>query len=87
MLALAPTSGVGEQLVAVLPDRDAGSELATAGEVFLEDLEDDEVDIDVLATKVERAAALVELCRGKISSAKVQVERIVGELELVAETE
>ena len=56
-------------------------------EQILEDLEDDEVDIDVLATKVERAAALVELCRGKISSAKVQVERIVGELELVAETE
>lgn len=50
-------------------------------EAILDDLEDDNIDIDVLATKVERASALIRLCRDRISSARTQVDRIVADLE------
>jgi exodeoxyribonuclease VII small subunit len=50
-------------------------------ETILEDLEDDNIDIDVLAGKVERASALIRLCRDRITSARTQVDRIVADLE------
>ncbi len=56
---------------------DAVAELDT----ILGELEDDDIDIDVLATKVERAAVLIRFCRERIGAAKVQVERVVAELE------
>ena len=50
-------------------------------EAILDDLEDDNIDIDVLAGKVERASQLIRLCRDRISSARTQVDRIVADLE------
>jgi exodeoxyribonuclease VII small subunit len=50
-------------------------------EAILDDLEDDNIDIDVLASKVERASALIRLCRDRITSARTQVDRIVADLE------
>lgn len=50
-------------------------------EKLLADLEDDALDIDLLATKVERASELIRLCRTRISAARVQVDRIVADLE------
>ncbi|MEO7555821.1 MAG: exodeoxyribonuclease VII small subunit [Acidimicrobiales bacterium] len=46
-------------------------------EGILDELERDDVDVDHLATRVARAAALIELCRGRIDAAKVDVDRIV----------
>lgn len=54
-------------------------------EEILDQLEDDDVDVDVLSTKVERAAVLIRLCRGRIRAAQVSVEEIVGELEDLAD--
>ena len=59
---------------------DAMSEL----ESILDDLEDDALDVDVLATKVERASTLIQLCRDRIGSARVQVERVVASLDETA---
>ena len=56
---------------------DAMSEL----ESILDDLEDDALDVDVLATKVERASTLIQLCRDRIGAARVQVEKVVASLE------
>ena len=56
---------------------DAMSEL----EAILDDLEDDDLDVDVLATKVERASTLIQLCRDRIGAARVQVERVVASLD------
>ena len=56
---------------------DALSEL----DALLLDLEDDDIDVDLLATKVDRAAELIKLCRNRIDNAKVQVHRIVADLE------
>jgi exodeoxyribonuclease VII small subunit len=50
-------------------------------ETILDELEDDAVDVDSLGAKVRRASALIELCRSRIESAKLEVDRIVGSLD------
>jgi exodeoxyribonuclease VII small subunit len=50
-------------------------------ESILAEIEDDAVDVDVLATKVKRAAELLRLCRDRITAAKVEVTQIVAELD------
>ncbi len=60
---------------------DALSEL----EEILEQLEDADIDVDVLSSKVERAAVLIRLCRGRIRDAQLSVEEIVAELDDLAE--
>jgi exodeoxyribonuclease VII small subunit len=57
------------------------SEALAELETILKSLESDSVDVDVLATKVQRAAALISLCRGKISAARLHVEQVVGEID------
>ncbi len=49
-------------------------------EEILAELEDGDVDIDRLAERVRRAAELLEVCRGRIEDARVEVTRIVAEL-------
>ena len=56
---------------------DALSEL----ERILDEIEDDAVDVDVLATRVRRAAELLRVCRDRIASARVEVTQIVADLE------
>lgn len=50
-------------------------------ESILRSLEVDTVDVDELATKVQRAAALIRHCRSKIGDARVHVEQVVGEID------
>jgi exodeoxyribonuclease VII small subunit len=50
-------------------------------EEILDEIERDEVDVDVLATKVARAAELIAVCRDRITGARTAVERVVVELE------
>ena len=49
-------------------------------ETILADLEGDEVDIDVLGARVKRAAELIRLCRDRVASARMEVERVVADL-------
>ena len=56
---------------------DAMSEL----EQILRDLEGDDLDVDMLASRVERASLLIGLCRTRIGAARVQVERVVVTLD------
>ena len=72
-----PSSPGIEPSVAPLGYAAAMSEL----EDLLADLEDDALDIDLLATKVERASELIRFCRSRINAARVQVDRIVADLE------
>jgi exodeoxyribonuclease VII small subunit len=57
--------------------RDAMDEL----EGILERIEGEEIDIDRLAEELRRAAQLLDLCRGKIRKAEVEVTQIVQSLE------
>ncbi len=50
-------------------------------ELILTKLDDDALDVDVLAAQVARAAELIGLCRDRIARTKLEVERIVGELD------
>lgn len=52
-------------------------------ERILDELADDDVDVDVLSSKVARAAVLIRLCRGRIRAAELRVDEIVAELESV----
>ena len=48
---------------------------------ILEELERDDLDVDVLAVKVQRASELIHLCRGRIARAQADVDRVVTDLE------
>ncbi len=53
-------------------------------ESILAQLEDDALDVDRLAERVARAAALIRLCRRRIADTRMEVERIVADLDGVA---
>jgi exodeoxyribonuclease VII small subunit len=48
---------------------------------ILEELERDDLDVDVLATRVQRASELIQLCRARIARAQADVDRVVTDLE------
>lgn len=50
-------------------------------ETILDEIEDDAVDVDVLATRVKRAAVLLRVCRDRIGAARLEVEQVVAELD------
>lgn len=50
-------------------------------ESILDSLEDDDLDVDLLASRVERASTLIQLCRDRIGAARVQVEKVVASLD------
>ena len=49
-------------------------------ETILNQLERADVDVDVLAAQVQRAAALIGFCRDRIGAARVQIEQAVADL-------
>jgi exodeoxyribonuclease VII small subunit len=57
------------------------SEAALRLEEILTKIEEGQVDIDELSGLVEEAAALVQLCRGKIQAAEIQVKTITEQLQ------
>jgi exodeoxyribonuclease VII small subunit len=50
-------------------------------EGILARIEGEEIDVDRLAEELRRAAQLLEICRGKIRKAEVEVTQIVQSLE------
>ncbi len=50
-------------------------------EAILDEIEDDSVDVDVLAARVRRAAELLRVCRDRIASARIEVTQIVADLD------
>jgi exodeoxyribonuclease VII small subunit len=50
-------------------------------EAILGELEDDNLDVDRLTERVGRAATLIRLCRERIGATRLEVERIVADLD------
>jgi exodeoxyribonuclease VII small subunit len=50
-------------------------------ESIVRELDGDQVDVDRLATRVERAAVLIQWCRARVAAARLQVEQVVAELD------
>jgi len=49
-------------------------------ETILSELERADVDVDVLAEKVKRAAELIAFCRDRIGNARLHIEQVVADL-------
>lgn len=62
------------------------SAVAELDEILLE-LEDEALDVDVLADRVARASTLIRFCRTRITSARTQVSKIVADLDELAADE
>jgi exodeoxyribonuclease VII small subunit len=62
------------------PEPAGYSEAVTELEAILREIEDAEVDVDVLADRVQRAAHLIEWCRGRILAAREAVEDATADL-------
>lgn len=67
-------------------DLDYSSAVEELDDILLE-LEDEALDVDVLAERVERASTLIRFCRSRITSARTQVEQIVADLEQLGDDE
>ncbi len=68
-----PEAGTG-------PEPEGYGEAVTELEAILREIEDVDVDVDVLATRVRRAAALIDWCRARILVAREAVEDATAEL-------
>ncbi|PJA02133.1 exodeoxyribonuclease VII small subunit [bacterium (Candidatus Gribaldobacteria) CG_4_10_14_0_2_um_filter_36_18] len=44
---------------------------------ILEDIRDQNIDVDKLATKVKRARELINICEQRIKKAKMEVEEVI----------
>lgn len=69
----------------VAPVDTTGADLGWAeamGELssILAELERDDVDLDVLADRVERAAWLIAVCRDRIAGTRLRVDELVADL-------
>jgi len=61
------------------------AEALTELEAILAGLEREAVDVDHLAERVQRAAALIRLCRSRLTSARLEIETVVADLERATE--
>jgi exodeoxyribonuclease VII small subunit len=50
-------------------------------EEIIKDIEDENISVDELSTKVKRAAVLIKNCRAVLSSTEKDVENILKDLE------
>jgi exodeoxyribonuclease VII small subunit len=50
-------------------------------EQIISDIETEDVDVDMLAEKVKRAALLVKLCKTRLRNAEEEVKKIMAEIE------
>jgi exodeoxyribonuclease VII small subunit len=50
-------------------------------ESLLDEIDSDEVDLDELAIKVERASKLLTVCRDRIDNTEMQVKAIIDRLD------
>ena len=55
-------------------------------EKIVKEIESEEVDIDVLAEKIQRASQLIIFCKGKLRTAEDEVKKVLAEMGDEAET-
>lgn len=55
-------------------------------EQIIGEIESEDIDVDILAEKVKRAALLVKLCKTRLRSAEEEVKKVLAEIEADSET-
>lgn len=70
------------------PDRDPDAPVAAGYAAALAELEEilvqlerTDIDVDVLAAQVQRAAELITFCRDRIGNARLQIEQVVARID------
>ena len=48
---------------------------------LIEEIENGEISVDILAEKVKRATVLIQFCKDKLRSTELDVQKILGELK------
>jgi exodeoxyribonuclease VII small subunit len=48
---------------------------------IVREMEEGEISVDVLASKVKRAAELIQICKNKLHNTEEDVQKILKELE------
>jgi exodeoxyribonuclease VII small subunit len=56
-------------------------------EKIVTDIESEEVDIDILAEKIQRASQILTFCKGKLRTAEDEVKKVLAEMGDKADTE
>lgn len=57
------------------------NEASTELRRLVDELDDPDLDIDLLAGKVERAAELIGICRSRIERARDQIDGVLADFE------
>lgn len=64
-----------------MPEQPTYAEAVAELEGILRQLEGDDLDVDALAGRVARAAELITLCRDRIAQARLEIQRVVTDLD------
>jgi exodeoxyribonuclease VII small subunit len=51
------------------------------------EIESEEINVDVLAKKVKRAAYLIKFCKDRLRNTEEEVKKVLAEIEVPAETD
>jgi exodeoxyribonuclease VII small subunit len=57
------------------------SQALTELEEILNEIESEEINVDMLAEKVKRAAYLIKFCRGKLRNTEEEVKKVLSEIQ------
>jgi exodeoxyribonuclease VII small subunit len=63
------------------------SEAITELETIVSQIENEEVDVDILAEKIKRAAYLMKFCKNKLKGTEGEVKKLLTDIEESMETE
>jgi exodeoxyribonuclease VII small subunit len=60
------------------------SQALTELEEIISAIESEEINVDVLAEKVKRAAYLIKFCKGRLRNTEEEVKKVLSEIEETA---
>lgn len=56
-------------------------------EQILHELEASDVDVDTLATRVQRASELIAICRERVGTARMRIDEVIADLDTAADND
>ena len=63
------------------------SQALTELEEILNEIESEEINVDMLAEKVKRAAFLIKFCKGKLRNTEEEVKKVLSEIQGTTESD
>ena len=63
------------------------SQALTELEEILNEIESEEINVDMLAEKVKRAAFLIKFCKGKLRNTEEEIKKVLSEIQGTAESD